>query len=151
MSKSVVTTAAALTVAALFAAVNTYAGDKAATADEQALRKLERQWVDAETRHDAVALQSILDDKFVSTFGAGKPLDKNAFITTGPVDPTVSQELSEQTFVIAGDTAVVVETDTERKLRDGKPSTAVYRFTVTYIRRGDHWLALAEHGVAANR
>jgi ketosteroid isomerase-like protein len=153
MSKSVVTTAAALAVAVLFAAGNTHAGDKAATADEQALRKLERQWVDAETRHDAVALQSILDDKFVATFGAGKPLDKNAFIkaiTTGPVDPTVSQELSEQTFVMAGDTAVVVETDTERKLRDGKPSTAVYRFTVTYIRRGDHWLALAEHGVAAN-
>ena len=52
--------------------------------------------------------------------------------------------------LVAGDTAVVVETDTERKVRDGKPSAAVYRFTVTYIRRGGHWVALAEHGVAAN-
>jgi hypothetical protein len=76
MSKSLITTAAALAVAMLFAAGNTHAGDKAATGDEQALRKLEREWVDAETRHDAVAPQSILDDKFVATFGAGKPLDK---------------------------------------------------------------------------
>lgn len=137
----------------VFTAGNTHAGDKTATADEQALRKLEREWVDAETRHDAVALQSILDDKFVATFGAAKPLDKDAFIkdvTAGPVDPTVSQELSDQTIVVAGDTAVVVETDTLRKVRDGKPSVAVYRFTVTYIRRGGHWVALAEHGVAAN-
>ena len=36
--------------------------------------------------------------------------------TAGPVDPTVSQELSEQTIVVAGATAVVVETDTERKV-----------------------------------
>jgi hypothetical protein len=75
LSKSLVTTAAALAVAMLFAAGNTHADDKAATADEQALRKLEREWIDAETRHDAVALQSILD-KFVATFGARKPLDK---------------------------------------------------------------------------
>ena len=153
MSKSLSTTAAAFAVVMLFTAGNTHAGDKAATADEQVLRKLEREWIDAETRHDAVALRSILDDKFVATFGAAKPLDKDAFIkdvTAGPVDPTVSQELSDQTIVVADDTAVVVETDTERKVRDGKPSAAVYRFTVTYIRRGGHWVALAEHGVAAN-
>jgi ketosteroid isomerase-like protein len=153
MSKSLVVIAAAFAVAVLFAAGNTHAGHKEPTADEQALRKLERDWVDAETRHDAVALKSILHDKFVATFGAGKPLDKDAFIkaeTAGPVDPTVSQELSDQTIVVAGDTAIVVETDTERTLRGGKPSTAVYRFTVTYIRRGGHWVALAEHGVAAN-
>jgi hypothetical protein len=93
MSKSLSTTAAALAVVMLFTAGNTHAGDKAATADEQALRKLEREWVDAETRHDAVALQSILDDKFVATFGAAKPLDKVAFIrdvTADPVDPTVT-------------------------------------------------------------
>ena len=152
MSKSLITTAASCTIAILFAAGIAHAGDKSTTTDEQALRKLEHDWVDAETRHDAVALQSILDDKFVATFGAAKPLDKDAFIkdvTAGPVDPTVNQELSDQTIVVAGDTAVIVETDTLRKVRDGKPSAVVYRFTVTYIRRGKHWLALAEHGVEA--
>src|ERR1039458_4671904 len=50
---------------------------------------------------------------------------------------------------VAGDTAVVVETDTLRSATNGQPSTTVYRFTVTYIKRGGHWFALAEHGVAA--
>jgi ketosteroid isomerase-like protein len=153
MIKPLSTIATTFAVAMLLTAGSTHAGDKAATADEQALRKLERAWLDAENRHDAATLRSILDDKFVATFGAAKPLDKDAFIkdvTAGPVDPTVSQELSDETIVVAGDTAVVVETDTLRKVQDGKPSEAVYRFTVTYIRRGGHWVALAEHGVAAN-
>ena len=152
MSKSLSTTAAACAIAVLFAAANTRAGDKSAAADEQALLKLEHEWVDAEARHDAVALQAILDDRFVSTFGAGKPLDKNAFIkdvTAGAIDPTESQELSDHTIIVAGDTAVVVETDTIRSTTNGQPSATVYRFTVTYIRRSGHWFALAEHGVAA--
>ena len=146
--------AAACATALLFGALNTRAAEKAASADEQALLKLERDWVDAEARHDVVALQAILDDRFVATFGAGKLLDKNAFIkdvTAGAIDPTQSQELSEQTIILAGDTAVVVETDTIRSIKNGQPSESVYRFTVTYIRRGGHWLALAEHGVGAKR
>lgn len=154
MKTSLFNTAAACALVLLFAAGNAYAGDKTATADEQALLKLEHQWIDAEARHDVVALQAILDDRFVATFGAGKLLDKNAFIkevTAGAIDPTASQVLSDQTIVLAGDTAVVVETDTIRSTKNGQPSESVYRFTVTYIRRGDHWVALAEHGVAAKR
>jgi ketosteroid isomerase-like protein len=152
MSKSLSTTAAAFAVTMLFAAGNTRAGDKSTTADEQALLKLEHEWVEAEARHDAVALHAILDDRFVSTFGAGKPSDKSAFIkevTAGAIDPTESQELSDHTIIVAGHTAVVVETDTLRSTTNGQPSTNVYRFTVTYIKRGGHWFALAEHGVAA--
>ena len=148
------TIAAACAVAALFGAGHTRADDKAAVADEKALLKLEREWVDAEARHDVVALQSILDDRFVATFGAGKLLDKTAFIkevTAGAIDPTESQTLSERTIVLAGDTAVVVETDTIRRIKNGQPDESVYRFTVTYIKREGHWVALAEHGVAAKQ
>jgi hypothetical protein len=146
------TIAVACTVAVLFGAGNTRADDKAAVADEKALLKLEREWVDAEARHDVVALQSILDDRFVATFGTGKLLDKNAFIkdvTAGAIGPTESQKLSGQTIVLAGGTAIVVETDTIRSMKNGQPSESVYRFTVTYIKRDGHWVALAEHGVAA--
>jgi hypothetical protein len=148
------TIAAACAVAVLFGAGNTRADDKAAVEDEKALLKLEREWVAAEARHDVVALQSILDDRFVSTFGAGKLLDKTAFIsdvTAGAIDPTESQKLSERTIVLAGDTAVVVETDTIRRIKNGQPTESVYRFTVTYIKRDGHWVALAEHGVAAKQ
>lgn len=146
------TIAATCSVAMLFGSGSLHAGEKVATADERALLKLEHEWVDAEARHDVVALRAILDDRFVATFGAGKLLDKNAFIediTAGAIDPTESQELSDQTIIVAGDTAVVVETDTIRREKTGEFSTKVYRFTVTYIKRRGHWTALAEQGAAA--
>jgi hypothetical protein len=98
------------------------AEDATPTADVRALLKLESDWVAAEGRHDAATLRAILDDRFIATFGGGKPLDKEAFIkeeTDGSPDPTVSQDLSD-------------------------------RFTVTYIKRGGRWLALAEQGARAN-
>jgi hypothetical protein len=152
MNTTMSTIAATCAVAMLFGSGSTHAGEKAATADEQALLKLEHEWVDAEARHDVVALQAILDDRFVATFGAGKLLDKNAFIediTAGAIDPTENQELSGRTIIVAGDTAVVVETDTIRRVTNGAPSANVYRFTVTYIKRRGHWAALAEQGAAA--
>ncbi len=152
MNKLLCATAAAFAVTILFAAESAGASGKSTTADEQALLKLEHQWVEAEARHDSVALQTILDDKFVATFGAGKLQDKTAFIkavTAGAIDPTESQKLSDRTIILADDTAVVVETDTIRDTAHGGLSTAVYRFTVTYIKRHGHWFALAEHGVRA--
>jgi ketosteroid isomerase-like protein len=129
------------------------AQDTGAAPDERALIKLERDWVDAETRHDAAALRSILDDRFIATFGGGKPLDKEAFIkgeTEGAPDPTVSQELSDQKVIVVGGTGVIVETDTLRRMKDGKPVMLTWRFTVTYVKRGDRWLALAEQGGPTN-
>jgi hypothetical protein len=131
---------------AFFVACGASAQDNAATPDERALVRLESDWVAAEDRRDAATLRSILDDQFIATFGTAEPLDKEAFIreeTQSPPDPTVSQVLSDRKIIVVDRTAVIVETDTLR--RDGKPSL-VWRFTVTYIKRADRWLALAEQG-----
>jgi len=109
---------------------------------------LEQEWVAAEHNHDAAALRRVLDDKFVASFGAGKPYDKEAFIKgiiSGDVDPTESQTLADRTVIIDHDTAVVVGTDTERGTKNGVAYTVVARYTVTYIHRNGQWLALAEH------
>lgn len=108
---------------------------------------LEKQWAAAEDKHDAATIRRILDDKFVATFGAQKPYDKEAFIkeeVAGDVDPTASQTLDE-TVILDGDTAVVIGTDTERGTKNGVAYKAVDRYTVTYVRRQGQWLALAEH------
>jgi ketosteroid isomerase-like protein len=125
--------------------------DDLSTAKQQVL-DLEQEWVSAEHNHDAAALRRILDDKFVSSFGAKKPYDKEAFIkeiVSGDVDPTESETLTDRTVIIDHDTAVVVGTDTQCGTRKGAPYTAVYRYTVTYIRRNGQWLAIAEHLVEA--
>ena len=119
---------------------------------KQQVLQLEKLWVTAEQNHDAAALRRILDDKFVATFDAGKLRDKEAFIkaiVSGAVDPTESQTLTDETVIIDRDTAVVVGTDTLRGTDNGAPYTTVFRYTVTYIRRHGHWIALAEHLVEA--
>jgi ketosteroid isomerase-like protein len=118
------------------------------SAAKQQVQELEQEWVAAEHNHDAAALRRILDDKFVASFGAEKPYEKEAFIkeiVSGDVDPTESQTLTDRTVTIDHDTAVVVGTDTQRGTRKGAPYTAVYRYTVTYIRRHGQWVAIAEH------
>ncbi|HEV7433151.1 MAG TPA: nuclear transport factor 2 family protein, partial [Steroidobacteraceae bacterium] len=87
---------------------------------EQQLRKLEREWIAAEINRDAAALERILDDRFVGTFGVGKPLGKQQFIRAlvgTDEDRIVSEDLSDETFVVAGDTAVVAEIDTVHSVR----------------------------------
>jgi ketosteroid isomerase-like protein len=115
---------------------------------KQQVLDLGKEWVAAEIKHDAPTLRRILDDKFVASFDAKKPYDKEAFIKAniaGDVDPTESQTLTDETVVIDGDTAIVVGTDTLHGTNKGTAYTLVARYTVTYIRRHGHWLALAEH------
>lgn len=124
---------------------NTTSSDPGA---KQQILDLEQIWVTAEHNHDAATLRRILDDKFVASFDADKPLDKESFIkliVTEDADPTESQTLTDRNVIVDQDTAVVVGVDTERGTKKGKAYTAVYRYTVTYVRRNGQWVALAEH------
>jgi ketosteroid isomerase-like protein len=99
-------------------------------------------------KHDTATLRRILDDKFVASFGVAKFYDKEGFIkgiVSDDVDPTESQTLIERTVIVDEDTAVIVGTDTLHGTRKGAAYTEVARYTVTYIRRHEQWVALAEH------
>ena len=119
----------------------------AAAADAEAqVKATMREWVVAENKHDAAALDRILDDRFISTFAANPPRSKADFIKglmKGPVDPTQSQDLTDETVVVSGDTAVTVGTDTFHSAT--QPPTPPLRYTITLVRRDGHWRALGEH------
>lgn len=135
-------------MATLTVATEPTSSQRASLSDsKQQLIALEKDWVAAENKHDAAALRRILDERFVVTFGAAKTYDRESFIAlfTGPVDPTESQTLTYEAVVIDEDTAVLVGTETAHGTKDGAAYTAVYRYTVTYLRRHGQWLALAEH------
>lgn len=107
-----------------------------------------RDWVAAENAHDAAALERILDDQFISTYGAGKPTRKAAFIkslTKGEADPRQSQSLTDETVVVNGDTAILVGTDTFHRTDHAEPDGLALRYTITCVRRHGRWVALAEH------
>jgi ketosteroid isomerase-like protein len=133
----------------LLLAANATTPETIASPDERALIEVEQQWLTAEIQHDAAALRRLLDDHFIATFGDAKPMDKEAFIndeTRGPPDPSVHQTLSDRKVIIADRTAIILDIDTLSRTKDGKQSTMTWRFTTTYIKRGDRWFALAEHG-----
>ena len=123
----------------------------AATDARQQLLDLEQEWVAAEDNRDGAVLRRILDERFVVTFGADKTYDREAFIKlfAGDVDLTASHTLTYEAVIIDDGSAVLVGTDTARGTRHSKAYTAVYRYTVTYIRRHGQWRALAEHIVRA--
>jgi Domain of unknown function (DUF4440) len=96
--------------------------------------KVGRQWVAAEVKADTATLRRILHDRFVASFGADKPYDKESFIkaiVAGGVDATASQTLIDETVIVDRDTAVVVGTDTAHGTDEGKAYTRVLRYTVT--------------------
>lgn len=110
------------------------------------LAALERAWIDAEINRDPVALDRIIDDQFVCTFLVGKPIGKRDFIKSETLPgPKETQDLSDETMIVSGDTAVVVNTDTLHGVRNGAPYAETARITATYIKRAGHWRALAEH------
>jgi Domain of unknown function (DUF4440) len=98
-------------------------GAASAEDDKKQVLNLEDAWVVAENKQDVTTLQRVLDDKFVSSSGAKKPVDKQAFIreiVSGDVDPSASQILSERSVILDGDTAVVVGTDTASGVDGGR-------------------------------
>jgi len=115
---------------------------------EQQVSQLLRDWVTAENEHDAAALDRILDDQFISTYEAGKPARKAAFIaslTKGKADPKQTQSLTDETVVVDGDTAILVGTDTFHRTDHAEPDGLALRYTITCVRKNGRWVALAEH------
>ena len=118
-------------------------------AETEAILKLDDDWAAAEMRRDGAALERILDDRFIATLGASKPVDKATFIRQLLAEDSsmvVTQKLSDRSVVVAGETAVLVEVDTQTATKNAQTKISTWRFTITYIRRQGRWLALAEHG-----
>jgi ketosteroid isomerase-like protein len=139
--------ACSLTAAVLAGEPKSAASAPSGDARQQVL-DLDKEWAAAETKHDAVTLDRILDEKFLVTFGSKKPYNKAASIkaiTEGEVDPTESQTLTDASVIVDGDTAVIVATDTLRGTKNGAAYMEVARYTVTYVHRHGRWRALAEH------
>lgn len=131
---------------------NRGAASAEASDTERAVPALEGQWVQTEIHRDRAALERILDDRFVGTFGSHKTVGKEEFIKgiiagTGTV---LSEELTDRIVLLADNAAVVVETDTAKgKNAAGEPWNVILRITTTYIKRDDgRQVALAEQIVS---
>jgi len=115
---------------------------------KQLLLGLVAEWAAAENRHDANGLRQILDKKFVFTSDDEGPSGREVLIrneTGGEVDPAQTQDLTNESVILDGDTGIVVGVDTVRGKDHGVPYSMVLKFTITFVHRHGHWVALAAH------
>jgi hypothetical protein len=116
--------------------------EKAVTTQVELLRKA---MVDA----DKGALEKLADEKLSYGHSGGKIEDKAAFVTnivSGKSD-FVSIDLTEQTIVITGNTAIVRHTFTAETNDGGKPGTVHLKILLVWSKEGNQWKLLARQAV----
>ena len=103
-------------------------------AERMALEALVEAWIDAEVVGDRAALEAVLHEDFLSTFSSGETVGRDAYIDfILGLDIPPFRVVNEST-VIHGDTAVVVDIT-----EDGKT-----KFTWIAVQREGRWQAIAQ-------
>ena len=117
-----------------------------ASADEQALLQIERDWIAAWQKQDPVALDGILADGFVENY-QGQTTTKKQMIADmkAGVNKIESAEVSDMRAVVFGDQAVVNGISASKGLERGKPIDRKMRWTDVYEKRDGHWRARATY------
>ena len=115
---------------------------------EREILAIERAWDDAEVHRDRAALDAILDDRFVLTFGGEPPMDKATVMKNVLAsDNSSPSTTSEERIIIDGDVAVSLGVSTFERIVDGQRLKKANRGTTTFVHRDGRWRALAVHMV----
>ena len=108
---------------------------------EQTVLQLTRDWLDAEERHDRVALQRIIADDFQGTSPMGNTVfKKDVLPKEGEQSGGLSISPSELKARVLDGTAVVTGHGVQKS---GEKREV--RFTIIYARRDDRWQMVAGH------
>jgi len=118
-------------------------------AAEEAVRKLERAWLDAYEQRDVKAMEAIVADDFIITFPEGGKQTKAQIvemIKKPPRSGSSSKFRTEGTEArIFGDTVVLTGRVISESQREGKSRTEQMLYTDTYVRRNGVWQVVASH------
>lgn len=113
---------------------------------ERSLRELNRQWAEALKNRDKDALDSILDDQFISTGDEGQVSNKRQWMDAVMAAIEVeTSSIDDVTVRVCGDTGVVAGRWSGKFTVDGKVVSAAFRFTETFARNLGRWRAVASH------
>lgn len=111
---------------------------------EQSLLDAAQQWGKALKNRDQAALNRLLADDFVFTDDVGHFLDKAKYVAAyTQIVQVESYKLDDLAARASGGAGVVTGRWTGKVTVAGHDASGAYRFTITYIRRGVRWVALA--------
>ena len=139
-------------VAALLATSGAAASGQEVKSDQQVLVELERQWDAAFHRGDATAIEPLLADEFIVTYGDGSRGDKakELSLVSENKQQVDSRRLDDFVVKTFGNTAVVWFTQILVGPVNGKPTEVRYRYTDVWVNRGGRWLAVASQSTRVN-
>ncbi|HEX8557477.1 MAG TPA: nuclear transport factor 2 family protein [Pyrinomonadaceae bacterium] len=118
--------------------------------EEQEVRKLEREWLDAYEQRDAAAMDRIVADDFTITFPNGG-MQKKSHIIAGlkapvregqPVYKFHTENVESRSY---GDTVILIGRVVTESTQAGKSVREASRYTDTYVRRRGRWQVVASH------
>lgn len=117
----------------------------ASQGDEERIIGLENIWNQAQMKHDATAMGSMLHPNFVFTDYDGVVMGKPQFLASiRDNSNTLSLEVSDDMKLHRfGDTVVVTGATHEKGKVKGKPYEHYGRFTDTWIRQNSEWICVA--------
>ncbi|HEX5709504.1 MAG TPA: nuclear transport factor 2 family protein [Pyrinomonadaceae bacterium] len=118
--------------------------------DEQEVRKLEREWLDAYEKRDAAAMERIVADDFTITFPNGGMQNKAQIIAAlnAPLkegQPTYKFYTEDVRSRAYGDTVILIGRVVTESTQGGKTAKEASRYTDTYVKRRGRWQVVASH------
>ena len=117
---------------------------------EQAVRQLERAWLDAYEKFDAEAMDRIVADDFAITFPNGKMQTKEQLMKMirGPKPPSMSPPrlfTEDVQARVYGDTVILRGRVITEMQKDGQPQREASRYTDVYVQTNGRWQVVASH------
>jgi ketosteroid isomerase-like protein len=106
--------------------------------------KLQRAWLEAESKGDTATLRKLIDDEFIGTSFDGNILDKDDIAPPGnaaDANHLPPSTLEDATVRMFGTTAVVMG----RVKLDSPTHPGRFRFTMVYFQRPQGWKIVAAH------
>jgi ketosteroid isomerase-like protein len=116
-----------------------------ATGDETKIIALENLWNQMQIKHDADAMEKMLDPDFVLTDYDGTVMSKGQFLASiKDMSSALTVEVSQDMRLFShGDTVIVIGATHEIGTFKGKPYQHRGRFTDTWIRGDGGWICIA--------
>ena len=127
------------------------AAESPVSKSEQAVRTLERAWLDAYEQLDTLAMDRIVADDFLITFPDGSRQTKPQILSDlramrGRPGPYTTRFRTEDVASrLYGSTVVLTGIVVTISKRDGKTVEDRSRYTDTYVERNGRWQVVASH------
>ncbi len=121
--------------------------------DEQQIRRIEQDWLDAIVKRDASYLEKIEADDFIVTGPSGRTLNKQEDIkdTTSGETTFAKMTIDELNVRLYGDTAIAHGIATVKAHTKGKNESGRYAWTDVFVKMNGEWKAVSGQVTAIAR